>query len=398
MKPHIPAAPKIHQHYHRGLGSASSPWQAGVSLTLALHKNFGAKATKSLTQMGQCGQELFWTSSHGLEKGLAGGYRSHWAAAAWPEVAKTTSAMVSLNCCRQSTRYHGTLREGRVNKAAEERRPGFRVKQPLLQNSENNQLDRFQKQTSFVPLQCLLESCYAEMSVMKNSPADLWGPTASTGRSSEQQRPHPAHLCPADLFQAAARAAAQTPQNKTPAHLCSLTPSAWQDTGPRSCTHHRDSTGTKGSGVHTSSQHRHSEDPQQQDSLHTRADAVQDKARRSKHSPKKFRPGHSCQVPPSPQIYKPKYKQGSPYLTSKTSTSTPLSQEWQKVIWTFSPPPQSPLRLHSSILNSQTSPRTCKPHPKAANTRSPLISRDGRSPFKLTQEQNWNKHQTPVFE
>lgn len=77
MKPHIPAAPKIHQHYHRGLGSASSPWQAGVSVTLALHKNFGAKATKSLAQLGRCGHEVFWTSSRGLEKGLAVGYRSH---------------------------------------------------------------------------------------------------------------------------------------------------------------------------------------------------------------------------------------------------------------------------------------------------------------------------------
>lgn len=88
-------------------------------------------------------------------------------------LAKATSAAVSLNCCRQSTRYYGTLREGRVNKAAEGRRPGFRVKHPMLQNSENNQLDRFQKQTSLVPLQCLLESCYADMSLLKNNPADL---------------------------------------------------------------------------------------------------------------------------------------------------------------------------------------------------------------------------------
>lgn len=47
-----------------------------------------------------------------------------------------------------------------------------------------------------------------------------------------------------------------------------------------------------------------SEDPHQQDSLNTRADAVQDKAKRSKNPTVKFRPGHTCQLPPSSQIYK----------------------------------------------------------------------------------------------
>lgn len=61
-------------------------------------------------------------------------------------LAKVTSAVVSLNCCRQSTRYYGTLREGRVNKAAEGKEARVSSKHPMLHNPENNELDRFQKQ------------------------------------------------------------------------------------------------------------------------------------------------------------------------------------------------------------------------------------------------------------
>lgn len=149
VKPHIPAAPKIHQHYHRGLGSVSSPWLAGVSLTLALHQNFGAKATKSLPQMGQRGPEVFGTtSSHGWGRVWLVGTE---VTAAWAEVPSHAGqghlSSVSLNCCRQSTRYYGTLKEGRVNKAAEGKEARISSKHPMLQNSENNGLERFQKQS-----------------------------------------------------------------------------------------------------------------------------------------------------------------------------------------------------------------------------------------------------------
>lgn len=62
-------------------------------------------------------------------------------------LAKVASAVVSLNCCRQSTSYYGTLREGRVNKAAEGKEARISSKHPMLESSENNELDRFQKQS-----------------------------------------------------------------------------------------------------------------------------------------------------------------------------------------------------------------------------------------------------------
>lgn len=74
--------------------------------------------------------------------------------------------------------------------------------------------------------------------------------------------------------------------------------------------------------------------------------------------------------------------------------SKPIITQEQGYLVIFSLPPQSSLRLHSSILalNSQTSPGTSKPHPKPAKTRPPFISWDGRS------FQNCNKHQTPLLE
>lgn len=102
-------------YHHSGFGS--------LSLTLALCYNFTTKVTKPDEVMRT--RRAFWaTSSHGLGKWSGWWiqkplYHCSPSRGLTAMLAKVTSADVSLNCCRQSTRYYGTLREGRINKLAE---------------------------------------------------------------------------------------------------------------------------------------------------------------------------------------------------------------------------------------------------------------------------------------
>lgn len=311
-------------------------------------------------------------------------------------LAKVTSAVMSLNCC---TVTMGPWGKGGQTKQQRERRPGFRVKHPMLQNSENNELKRFQKQTSFVPLQCLLESCYADMSLIKNNPADL----RTNSLQWKDQWKEKAPSCSLVLLQICSRQQHEL-QHKflRTKYLHIFVPSLplpgrTQDQGLAFTTGilmalkallftqalSTDLWGLTSAGLSQYQGRCSARQSQEEQTPHKEGSGQVTLA--------------NCHLPP--RFAKPKYKQRSSYLTSKQvpailclKKGKPITQEqgYLDLLLTPSVTLRAPLfqflfLIHKPALG-QVSPT------KTSKDKTTLISRDGRSPFELTKEQNCNKH------